>query len=394
MKTIKGQPIAQDGNDALFPDGQIRDKTLTQAGTPVVRGVYGDVLTNIYAILRDAGIEPNQQEDSETNGYQLLDALKVFVNDLNDIQQLLTVSDDEINTTFNFDNLPDNYIFFGKVTESLVFGDDYTLKSGDEGTASYPVTIVADIDASSIVMVVLNESGTNLFNLTSLFAQASEEVINTPFGTPLGFNELKKVLYLSSGYILSDLPESFAVQNSIRVYASDGNINVIDAIVHKKKLICLTYNDMTFEYKIFCFNASDMNTVVGEVPFQVSNVTNNQPYMYCDGEYVYFTNSTSDANDSPNDFDIAKFYFSDIPLSLSYAGSFSIENTFEKTTNVFFDKSLNCLYTFVSGQLAKYNIATSTKTDIGVFNTIDGAVFKLNNNTYYTNGGVATKWMY
>lgn len=394
MKTIQGQPIAQDGDLVKWPDGQIRDKTLTQSGTPVVRGVYGDILTNVYAILRDAGIAPNQQEDSEQDGYQLLDALKVFVNDLNDIQQLLTVSGSEINTTFDFDNLPDNYIFFGKLTEALVLGDNYTIESGASGTASYPITIISDIDALSVVMVVLNQSGTNLFNLTSLFAQASEEVVNTPFGTPLGFNELKKVLYLSSGYVLSDLPESFAVQNSIRVHQSDGNINLIDAIVHKKKLICLTFNDITFDYKLFCFNASDMNTIIDEIPCPISNVSDNLPYMYCDGDFVYFTNSTGDVNNSVNDFDIAKYIFSDIPLSLSYVSSFSIENTFEKTTNVFFNKVLNCLYTFVSGQLAKYDIATPTKTSIGVFNTIDGAVFKLNNNTYYTNGGVATKWMY
>lgn len=392
MKTIKEQAIPQDGNDLKFPDGQIRDKTETQSGTPVVRAIYGDILTNIYAILRDAGIQPNQIEDSEQDGYQLLDALKVFANELNDVEQLLTVSGNEITTTFNLDNLPSNYIFFGKLNESISLDETYTLES--VGGESYPITIISDIEASSVVMVVLNALGTKMFNLTSLFAQASEEVVNTPFGTPLGFNELKKVLYLSSGYILSDLPESFDVQNSIRVYESDGNINVIDAIVHKKKLICLTYNDMTFEYKIFCFNASDMNTVVGEVPFQVSNITNNQPYMYCDGDYVYFTNSTGDINTSANDYDIAKYIFSDTPLLLSYVSSFSIENTFEKTTNVFFDKSLNCLYTFVSGQLEKFDIAATTKTSVGYFNTIDGAVFKLNNNTYYTNGGVATKWMY
>lgn len=392
MRTIKEQPIAQDGNDVLFPDGQIRDKTTTVTGTPVVRAVYGDPLTNIYAILRDAGIEPNQQEDNETNGYQLLDALKVFFNELNDVEQLLSVSSNEITAGFNLDNLPDNYIFFGKISDALLLDEEYTIISAGEKV--FPIILNADISALSVVLIVLNESGTKILNLSSLIAQQSEDIVNTPFGTPLGFNELRKVLYLSSGYILSDLPESFAVQNSIRVDQSDGNINLVEAIVHKKKLICLTFNDITSEYKLFCFNVSDMNTVIGEIPSPISNSGDNFPYMYCDGDFIYFTNSTGDINTSANDFDIAKFVFSDVPLSMSFVSSFSLENTFEKTTNVFIDKNLNCLYTFISGQLSKFDISLGTKTELGTYNTIDGAVFKLNNNTYYTNGGVATKWMY
>lgn len=393
MKTIKGQPIAQDGNDAKFPDGQIRDKSETQAGTPVVKAVYGDILTNVYAILRDAGIEPNQIEDSEQDGYQLLDALKVFFNELNDIEQLLTVSSNEITVGFNLDNLPDNYIFFGKVSDALLAIEEYSLLSVGENT--FPIALTNDIDANSVVLVVLNTTETKILNISSLIAQQSEDSFGTPFGAPLGFNELKKLLYLSSGYIFSDLPESFAVQNSIRVFESDGNINLIEAIVHKKKLICLTFNDITEKYKLFCFNASDMNTIIGEIPCDIDFTTgNNNPYMFCDGDFVYFTNSTTEVNDSLNDFDIVKLIFSAVPLSLSYVSNFSLENTFEKTTNTFMDKTLNAFYTFISGQLSKFNIADGTRDEIGTYNTIDGVVFKLNNKTYYTNGSVAAKWMY
>ena len=48
MRTIRDLPIVQDGNNTLFPDGQIKNETATDPGTPVVREIYGDVITNIY----------------------------------------------------------------------------------------------------------------------------------------------------------------------------------------------------------------------------------------------------------------------------------------------------------------------------------------------------------
>ena len=48
MRTIRDLPIVQDGNNTLFPDGQIKNETATDPGTPVVREIYGDVNLSIW----------------------------------------------------------------------------------------------------------------------------------------------------------------------------------------------------------------------------------------------------------------------------------------------------------------------------------------------------------
>ena len=120
MRTIKTTGFPQDTNLNKFPDGQINNETDTQEGTPVVREIYGDVLTNIYKLMRDSGVTANGNEDSETDGYQLLEAFKKFSNELNDIRQLATVQGTNINLNFNIDFLPDNYVFIGLISENVL----------------------------------------------------------------------------------------------------------------------------------------------------------------------------------------------------------------------------------------------------------------------------------
>lgn len=391
MKTLRNLPVPQDGDNAKFPDGQIKNESSTEPGTPVVREIYGDIITNIYAILRDAGIVPTENEDSSTTQYQLLDALKVFSNDLNDLQQLLTVNVFDINTAFDFDNLPENYVFIGKVTEIVLASENYVINSS--GNDSFPINTSLDIPASSVVLVVLNQAGSQIINLSSLI-DAGGDFVNTSFGTPIAFNESKNMLYFSDGKILTDNPKSFSIQDKIRAFEADGNIDVLETILHKNKLICFTINTVTLEYRAYCFDSLDLDTVVGQITLGVGVIADNQPYMYCDGDFVYFTNTVANVNDSIDDFKVGKFLFDNVLLELSLVSSFELDNLFQKTTNVFIDKLTTSLYTFIAGELYKYDIGLSVREEVGFFNTLDGVVFKFNGKTYYTNGNVATKWNY
>ena len=51
MRVLKNLNVPQDEDAAKFPDGQIQNQTATVAGTPVVREVYGDILTNRLSII-------------------------------------------------------------------------------------------------------------------------------------------------------------------------------------------------------------------------------------------------------------------------------------------------------------------------------------------------------
>lgn len=391
MRTIRNQPIPQDGNNVLFPDGQVRNETETETGTPVVREIYGDIHTNIYAILRDAGIAPNESEDSTVNGHQLLDALKVFSNKLNDISQLLTVNGNEVSIDVNFDSLPLNYVFIGQVSDSLLSSENYTI-SGN-GIKSFSINAVNDILASSFVLLVLNEAGSKIFSLTQNNTQ-EDQTVNTSFGTPIGFNESKEVLYMSSGSVINNEPSSFDIQSSIRAFEASGDWNLLECVAHKGKLICIAQKESNSSYKIYSFSLLSLDTIEGSINFPLSSLTDNMPYIFCDGDYVYFSNTAATVNDSSENYKVGKFLFNELDLSLTFVSSFELNLDFEKTTNSFIDKENSFFYTFINSQLVRYSIGSGTKIVVGFFNTINGNVFKLNGSTYYSNGNIATKWKY
>jgi hypothetical protein len=390
MRTIKGQGFPQDGDDVKFPDGQIRNETVSESGTPVVRELYGDIVTNVYKILRDAGIEANELEDSETAGYQLLEALKKFANSLNDIRQILTVDDLDITAVFNFDSLPDNYVFIGQITEDILAGENYTIKGA--GDDEFPLTSSVTILASSLVLVTLNEDGCSITQLNQVSTLA-DKYIAIPFGTPLSFNDSKNLLYYSDGVLFNDSPMSWLIENRIQTFAGTTDVKICDVIFHKKHLICLTKNIDTEAYQIYAFHQDDFNTVVGTPDILITNAGDNVPYMYCDGQFVYFSNSTDEVNDTEEDWFFAKFLFDPDNFELNYSGNFQIENGFVKTTNVFITDEK--LFTFILGVLTRFEFGGLLANDnLGFFNTINGVVFKLNGSTYYSNGEIGAKWQY
>jgi hypothetical protein len=392
MKTLKTLQVPQDGNDLLFPDGQILNETITNQGTPVVRELYGDIITNVYKIVRDAGLVFNGNEDNEVNGYQLLDALKLFVNNLNDKRQVLTVSSQSILTGFNFDVLPDEYIFIGVLSDALSSSEVYNMVSGNGGALSIPVNSTSDIQASSTVLIVLNRAGTTVVDLSS--AVSGDVSVNVSFGTPLSFNESTKAYYFRKGIIFNDFPKSFSLEGPIAVLTSNNSIEVLEVIFFKGRAICLTIDTVLTSYRIFSFLESSNMTLEGEVTFTKTDGTDNYPYMYCDGSFIYFTNSAGSVNSSANNNDVSKQNFDENTLTLSEVSSFSIDSSFQKTTNVFVDSNSQLLYTFIQNVLTSYPMNASAGTQIGFFPGIDGIVFKLGGSTYYSNGNTSTKWQY
>ena len=63
-----------DGADSEYPFGSIRDKTMSQSGTPVNKEVYSDMHQFFMKMMFESGISPNNQFDNEYNGWQLWEA--------------------------------------------------------------------------------------------------------------------------------------------------------------------------------------------------------------------------------------------------------------------------------------------------------------------------------
>ena len=124
MRTIKQLNVPKEQDLNKFPDSTILNETDTIDGTPVVREIYGDLLTNWYAYLRDRGITANGLEDHEINGYQLIEALKLNVNTLNDIRQTLSVIDSStFELDIDFKLLTSDYPIFVRSTETINIED-------------------------------------------------------------------------------------------------------------------------------------------------------------------------------------------------------------------------------------------------------------------------------
>lgn len=157
MKRLRDLNVPQEENETLFPDGQIKNETASAPGTPVVREVYGDILTNIYAIIRNAGLSFNGLEDNENNGYQFLKSLKVFFNELNDLRQGAIVSPGIIRLNINLDNLPDEYVILCRPDNFISINGNYNL----QGLGSETFNIVANQDISSGESFVLIFKGVN-----------------------------------------------------------------------------------------------------------------------------------------------------------------------------------------------------------------------------------------
>ena len=102
MRTIKNQNIPQN-SDAKFPFSTILNETETNSGTPVIEEVYGDILTNIYKLLQVVGVTASETQDSDTSQYQILEALKLLPNSLNDIEQVLSLTTTTWNVPLNLD---------------------------------------------------------------------------------------------------------------------------------------------------------------------------------------------------------------------------------------------------------------------------------------------------
>ena len=383
MKTLGQLGYVQDTDLVKFPHGAIQDKTDLLPGTPVTRGLYNDILQNIYKLLDITGTIPNDNEDSENSQHQIIDALKKFSNELNDLQQVVTLNTLDWNVNFDIDLLPDNYVFIGKVSDNYVSGSAYTF-SGN-GTNSYTMSSNSGFKASDLVLITIDQSNVKFLNLSAI---TQDDKLLVPFGTPLSYNEGNTVRYLSDGSIITDLPSIDDIQQSIRVDESNVNLDLVDAIIFKGFVLCLVLDTSTVTYSMFSFN---LNNLVDSIPVSFNGFSfpvgvDNQPYMYCDGTNIFLTNNSGN---STNDYDFHKLDI-DSGNDITLVSSFSIDNTFKKTTNAFITGDF--LFTFIGGLLEKYELSTGIKTNVGAFNTINGVVFKQNGNTYYSNGEVAVKW--
>lgn len=388
MRTLKNSGLIHDNDYNKFPSGTIKNETETDEGTPVVRELYGDILTNIYEILRITKVVPNEIEDNQLNGYQLIQGLKKLANNLNDSEQILTLTNGSTwNCPFDLSILPDKYFFFARPTETYNDMIDYSFKGA--GIEIFPFSSPTGFSSGSEVLVIIDQATVRAYNLQNTNTQLNE--IFTVFGSPLEYLDSKnKIWYKKEGKIFSDLPEIYDLQSAVQEESGTAYI-VYEMFQIQNKIVCVCFDESAPAYILYYFNIGDWNNPIplSTSGFSISQNNGNDRKMhtYFNGDFVYFTNAADSVN---QDSEIICGVFDFSNNKINFVANYTMEETFEKTTNaVATDKGI---VTLINGDLKFWGYSGGV-VDLGKFNSFIGLIFKVKKETYYTNGEIAKKWL-
>lgn len=385
MKNLEQLPIVREVS-ANHPFGAIIDETDVNDGTPVVRAVYNDHLVNHYKLLEEVGTPANGLEDGETNGYQLLKALKILPNELNDIEKTLDLTGTVFSAPFDLTYIPNKYVFIARASSGYVSGPSYTFIGNGAGGESYSFTSPNGFNASDLVVVVIDQSGVRAYSIASSSVSTPNEVF-TVMGLPVAFNDTAKMWYQESGQLMSDVPSVANLEATIRIDLSDGTILVNDILILGAYVLCFCIAPNTNSYFFRQFPISDFSGsgIVSGISF--SSASDFSPYVYADSGFIYLTNGT---NNTANNYTVRKYSFDGTINTLTFVSSVDLDNTFVKTTNAVVVS--NKLVTFTGGLLSSFNLASGVKTTLGTYNSLIGNLFKFNGSPYFSSGEVAKKW--
>lgn len=390
MRTIKQLPegTSIEENLELFPQSTIVNQTPTKRGTPVVREIYGDPLTNIYAILKEAGLEPNNLEDNEENGYQLLEAIKNLPNKLNDIERVLNKNSNIFSVDLKLSLLPNNYFFIAKSAEEYL--GEVSFFKGTENTL-IPFECLTGFSSNDELIIIINSEKVRAYKISgSNSATSTSEVFNV-LGTPLPFSDSGKIWYSDNGKLYNDAPLSVDLKLFAATKIGNPNVEVYEVFIVRNYVIYLVFSKENFKY--YFFKCPLNNLVSGSLEaVEMSGKTFGEssdfkPFVYSDGKFVYITNGTNQ-NASDNVLDVFDIEYQS--MSLKYSSTVTIDNLFLKSTNTVILNGK--LFQLISGDLRRFPLSSDNSNQLAIIEAFVGVIFSFRNKCFYTNGEVAKNW--
>lgn len=374
--------------NSTYPNGAIIDDTPGNPGTAVVGEIYNDPLVNLYKLLEVTGADANGDADNELNGYQLLAALQKLPNVLNDIEQLLSLTGTVFSIDMAIDLLPDKYLVIAKTTDAYNPAVAYTFK----GTSSLSYGFISSNGFASgdEVLLILDQSGVRAIGLSGPGETTTS--LNTPFGTPVAYNDNAKVWYQDQGILFSDAPETYDLQSALRASVSDGTLLIYEMLVIGNYVLCLSFKPSTFVYKFYTFLLSNLAAApvavtVSSPAFPSSPGSDFAPFVYYDGTHLWMTNA---GGTTAVNYDLEKYTVNLAGAAITGVGSVALDSSFPKTTNAVIAGAY--LYTYVAGAIKQYNLSTGAYKAGPTFTGYMGNIFVYQGNVFYTNGDVAKKW--
>lgn len=388
MRNLTHLPEGTDYNNdfSKLPFGGIKNKTSTNAGTPVVEELIGDILSNNYRLLELAKIPFTGDQDNKDNGYQVVDALKLFSNNLNDKVPVLTLDGSTFRIPINLTLLPDSYPIFVKASDNYVpSGNEVVFRGNGTGDddIELPINPISWV-SGNILLLVINADGVNVYNISNPAAALTLSEIFPAAGTPLSYNDDSVIWYLSEGVIFTDRPFYHDLMPAVEAVFDGEPVYIKEAFVSRKfmYLLCYAYN-----YESYDMVRVNMDTYACQLMtgLDIPGGADKNPYLYTDGVQVWFTNSGGlDLFDNK----LKKFTING--LNLDYVSGVNLDNSFQKTTNAVVLGSN--LYTIVSGSLRQFNLITGAVTEGYTMKGNIGQLFYYAKAHYHLVGGVAKKW--
>jgi len=383
----EGTPI--NNNFALLPFGGIKNRTETEAGTPVVEENIGDILSSVYEIMKKSKVAFNGLQDNEENGYQLIEALGLFSNELNDSVPLLIKTGNIFSIPINLTILPDNYPILVKASDTYISdGVPVTFKGngvGLENDVEYTFSPSSFISGEILLLIIdFVTTDVRMINITNPASSLTLQEIFPNFGTPIRYNNSGIIWYESEGHIFNDKPETFNLNGQISA-AYGKTTHIKDSFISGKHIYCLVYFPDEITYlmvRVQLDNISLINTMSGIV---FPEGIDRNPYIYTDGLNLWITNK---GGDDVDDKLLVKYTING--LNLIYISEIELGTPFDKSTNSVIHNGK--LYTFILNDLKQYNLATGELIQGSVFKSNVGALISFNNVIYHVVSGVGKRW--
>lgn len=389
MRTIKNLQVPKEQDLVKFPNSTILNETDTNDGTPVVREIYGDILTNLYAFLVDRGIIPNEIEDNEVNGYQFLDALKLNVNKLNDVRRVLEkVSENVYRIDIDFNIISDRYPIFVKSPENILLIESFRkiIYLEDSKGVRKIINFNKQIFSGDELLFIISDEVTavNLIH-NDLYEDKVELNIQ---GVPLSYSTSNLNDYMSDNTLIYNDGSSVDLSQFL-----DVNSIVRDIVL---------LNDFYF---IFCIDSSNDklhlykykrgNNNVEEILIQGINDNNQTPGLRTSSAQMYvFKNNIAFSHKGGNVFNpyiISMFNYDGSNL-LKHVSDVTLDNSFSGSSSYFMENDSIIMADTLSQDLYKYNFSGGKESIYKIKQNVVNLYTKNSIDRYIQVDETAVKW--
>ena len=389
MRTIKNLPVPKEQDLVKFPNSTILNETDTNDGTPVVREIYGDFITNIYAFLVDRGIIPNEIEDNEVNGYQFLDALKLNVNKLNDVRRVLEkVSKNVYRIDIDFNIISDRYPIFVKSPENILLIEYFNkiIYLEDSKGVRKIINFNKQVFSGDELLFIISDEVTavNLIH-NDLYEDKVELNIQ---GVPLSYSTSNLNDYMSDNTLIYNDGSSIDLSQFL-----DVNIIVRDIVLLNDFYFIFCIDSSNDKLHLYKYKRGDNN--VEEILIQGINDNNQTPGLRTSSTQMYvFKNNIAFSHKGGNVFNpyiISMFNYGGSNL-LKHVSDITLDNSFSGSSSYFMENDFIIMADTLSQDLYKYNFSGGKESIYKIKQNVVNLYTKNSIDRYIQVDETAVKW--